>query len=182
MKSKFREFYNPSEDDFRALWDDGLVVLDASALLNLYRYSSSTRGELLSVLQTLRHRLWLPHQVGREFHRNRLSTISTNAASYASAEKKLEDLLDTFEKEREHPFLEPSLLERTRRLFRDIKSSLKASVERIEGSYTADQILADVTRLYEGRIGEPLADAIQQEVVREAKERAQRKIPPWLHG
>ena len=52
-------------------------------LLNLYRYTDQTCGELTSLMERLKDRLWLPHQAGLEFHENRLVVISEQANSYA---------------------------------------------------------------------------------------------------
>lgn len=75
LRDLFPGYYKPSENDFKAMWKDGIFVLDTSALLNLYRYTSGTRDELFRILEQLRDRLWMPYQVGLEFSRNRERVI-----------------------------------------------------------------------------------------------------------
>ncbi|MCH7586295.1 MAG: hypothetical protein IH941_14245 [Acidobacteria bacterium] len=73
MKSSFGEFYEPTDDDLARAWQAGTFVLDANVLLNLYRYGDGSRDKLIDILSALRDQLWLPHQAGLEFHRNRLT-------------------------------------------------------------------------------------------------------------
>ena len=72
MRDLFPGFYVPTAAQFARLWEECLLVLDSSVLLNLYRFPTSASRELLAVLQTFENRLWIPHQVALEFQRNRL--------------------------------------------------------------------------------------------------------------
>lgn len=54
----------------------GLVILDTNILLNLYEYTPSARSQVFSALERVKDRLWLPHQVGLEFVRNRHRVIA----------------------------------------------------------------------------------------------------------
>ncbi|GAA4472931.1 PIN-like domain-containing protein [Phytohabitans houttuyneae] len=60
-----------------AFFTKGLVVLDANVLLDLYRYTREPRNQVLAALRMVAHRqlLWLPHQVGLEFVRNRAKAV-----------------------------------------------------------------------------------------------------------
>lgn len=76
MKARFPGYYRPTEAELDALWQDGtLVVLDTNILLHLYRVPASTRTLLLSILERLKDRLWIPHQVAIEYQRRRLGVI-----------------------------------------------------------------------------------------------------------
>lgn len=54
----------------------GIVSVNTNVLSNLYRYNEATVDDLLEVLGAVTNRLFLPHQVIREFWRNRQSVIS----------------------------------------------------------------------------------------------------------
>lgn len=76
MKARFPGYYRPTEAELDALWQEGtLVVLDTNILLHLYRVPASTRTLLLSILERLKDRLWIPHQVAIEYQRRRLGVI-----------------------------------------------------------------------------------------------------------
>lgn len=76
MREHFSEFYAPTQEQFEALWADGLIVLDANVLLDLYRTPTDARGQFLELLEKVKDRLWIPYQAGLEFHRNRAKVIS----------------------------------------------------------------------------------------------------------
>ncbi len=61
-----------SEDTGRKdFFVEAAVVLDANVLLDLYEYTPQARNQVFAALETVSPRLWLPHQVGLEFVRNR---------------------------------------------------------------------------------------------------------------
>ncbi len=76
MKNSYKGFRQLSEADFKSLWKTAVFVFDANVLLNLYRYQSPTRDDLLKVLEKLGDRIWIPYHVGLEFERNRLIVIA----------------------------------------------------------------------------------------------------------
>ncbi|MEV1132405.1 PIN-like domain-containing protein [Agromyces sp. NPDC049794] len=53
------------------IWENGTIVLDANALLGLYEQTAATRAVYVGALESVQERLWLPHQVALEFHKNR---------------------------------------------------------------------------------------------------------------
>ncbi|GAA1434409.1 hypothetical protein GCM10009616_28770 [Microlunatus lacustris] len=53
----------------------GTIALDTNVLLDLYRYGDSARSEFLTVLDKLAPRLFVPHQVMREFWSRRISVL-----------------------------------------------------------------------------------------------------------
>ncbi len=114
MKSKFIGYLSPRDEEFAQLWADCFFVFDANALLNLYEYSPETRNELLEVLSApeLKERIWIPHQVGVEFFRDRLSVINKQKKTYDMATGDVADLLTRLKSEKSHPFLQEEQLNR----------------------------------------------------------------------
>lgn len=76
MQTLFPGYFAPSDEQLRTLWTEGLIVLDANVLLNLYRYPETARQELLNVLKSVKVRLWVPYHAALEYHRNRLTVIA----------------------------------------------------------------------------------------------------------
>src|SRR5690349_7070863 len=94
MKALFPQYYRPTKLQFEQLWRDGLIMTDASALLNLYGYSAATRDEFMRVFEAVAVRLRLPHQFALEFHRNRPKAIIEHVNKYLKVERALGDLFD----------------------------------------------------------------------------------------
>ena len=76
IKEMFKGFYQLSEEDFSELWEHGTFVFDTNVLLNLYRYKNETSTAIIEIIKNLGDRVWVPHHVLLEFHRNRLEVIA----------------------------------------------------------------------------------------------------------
>ena len=83
MKQGFEGYYPLSQDDYAKIWGDVTVAVDTNVLLNLYSYSSATSNELLKRFDEIADKLWLPHQVVVEYHRNRSTKILKESKQYA---------------------------------------------------------------------------------------------------
>jgi hypothetical protein len=82
MKKEFYGFYEPSQIEIDKSWNNGFFVFDANTLLNLYRYSDSIRRDFLMVITKLKEKLFMPYQVGCEYHLNRHNVIDSLDKSY----------------------------------------------------------------------------------------------------
>src|ERR1700679_2272154 len=106
MRNAFPGYFRPSEAEFAAMWESAHFVLDANVLLNIYRYSAPTRSKILDLVESIRDRVWIPHQFAEEFIRNRASVIYEQAQSYREALRDLKSLVDQRLKvPHKHPFV-----------------------------------------------------------------------------
>src|SRR5574341_1422396 len=110
MRKTFPGYYHPTEEEFSILWNTCLFVLDANVLLNLYRYSQETSGELIGVLKQISDRLWVPHQAALEYQQQRLQVIAQQLEAYdemqellSKTKNQLEDKLNSL---RRHPYID----------------------------------------------------------------------------
>jgi predicted nucleic acid-binding protein len=174
-----------------------LVVLDTNVLLNLYRSNERTRSDTLSVLEKLRDRLWVPHQVLAEFWRNRdLPSVRghhlTKAREVSSAldkvSRSVNDALDRWLKE-VHLNSDDGVTQRisvARDSLTETLSSLKgfikeqAEKDALEGTTAThtDPVLRSLEGLLDGRFGEPFSEDDLSNMVKKAQERAEKRIPP----
>ena len=110
LASGFPGHYWPTDGELTRLWDDGVLVLDASVLLGFYRYSEETREAMFRVLARFSNRIFVPHQAAEEFQRNRLTVISQQVAVYAEIETDLNKSVGVLRNRagelRRHPVLE----------------------------------------------------------------------------
>jgi predicted nucleic acid-binding protein len=81
--------FRPTTEEFDRMWEEGMFVVDTNVLLNLYRYSRSTRDELLRVLRALENKLFLPHQVGREFLERRLEIVRKQREGFSNLRQRV---------------------------------------------------------------------------------------------
>ncbi|MHB0925092.1 MAG: PIN-like domain-containing protein, partial [Gallionellaceae bacterium] len=117
MKSLFPQYADVSELDYGKVWKQALFVFDTNVLLNLYRYQSNTRDELLEVLNKLSGSIWIPHHVGLEFQRNRLKVIAEQNSRFNEVRRTIEKAknslfseLDKLQLQTRHSLIDPQPL------------------------------------------------------------------------
>jgi hypothetical protein len=181
-----------TEEDYRLLFNSGLIVLDANALLDLYRYQAATRNDLIDIFTRLKGRLWVPHQAMLEFFENRLSAI---AGRSEEAEQAIGNLrkkgieLETIVRQWANRF--GSTGESTEMLVSSISSTVNGVAEKIreqssddafeQAEDTAkDPVIRSLASILEKGVGDPLPDGELLSAKKEAKRRiTDRKPPGW---
>ncbi|MFI0961016.1 PIN-like domain-containing protein [Streptomyces sp. NPDC021080] len=190
-------YRTPVSSDYERLFQVGLIALDTNVLLNLYRSNERTRKDTFAVLDRLRDRLWVPHQVLVEFWRNRAlpsvrghhhSKAQEVSASLNKASRSVHDALDRWMKD-----VHLSSDEEVRRRIDSSRSTLNGTLEKLKSLIQeqaqkdavggtavthGDPILRELEGLLQGRIGEPLSVEEFGKAVREAQSRADSEIPP----
>ncbi|MDE1712993.1 PIN-like domain-containing protein (plasmid) [Chromobacterium amazonense] len=188
MRNIFPGYYQPTEGEFSILWNEGIFVFDTNVLLNLYSYPEDVRNVFLSVLSKVTDRIWIPYQVGLEFHRNRFTRIK-------QANQRVEQLLQTINKTGSQINSEVNSIELEKRNIgiSDIQDRLTA----VQAAHTAlseavqlacnklppislsDSIGTKICELLDGRVGSPPEDqAALDELVADGQDRFDKQIPP----
>jgi len=176
MRSTFPEYFRPSNNDFDELWRSAYFAFDSNVLLAPYRYSESTRRQLLDVLKRLRDRIWIPHQVAFEFLRNRHQEIADSTNRYKELSEDLEATVKKLkEKHRRHGFLD---LDDVWRRFDEAARFVTDAEQQHPHLWDEDPIQVELAGLFEGRVGEPLTLEARNRVISEAKDRFARRQPP----
>jgi hypothetical protein len=187
MKAEFKEYYAPNGVDYEALIKKGLIVFDANVLLDLYRLPRSTSDALLRTIGKIKHRVWIPYNVGLEYQRNRIETIT-------QSRKRLDDLHTKGKRylaeiEREVVGLEfdkRGMREEAEELVRAVRAA-GGQLEALSTQAKQDQVgagLSDPLRdklddLFLGRIGtKPLDQSWLDSLYLEGEQRFAAKVPP----
>lgn len=182
MRDQFKGWYKPTDEEFDLLWDEGLIVLDANALLAPYRVRVETQRLLFNALEAFKEQLWCPHQAGLEYQRNRLGVIAQQLSEYDEIRKKLEtSKRSLLSRRRDHPVLDADrLADLVQRSMAGIERFI-ATVQRQHPSVLGDDEDQDDVRsrwdeLLSARVGPvlPIDDAWK----RVAEERYAAEIPP----
>jgi len=187
LKNLFRGYYAPNESELTDIWASALVVLDTNALLNLFRYSQTTRDEFLLVLQTFQKSLWIPHQVGLEFHRRRLDVINQQESAFDEIELAISaaknDVSRSLKKFERHPSLNSAALTSALetglaeigRLVAETRKNHRLSI--VDGR-EYDKTFELITVLYEECVGLPFTEQDLENLYDDGRRRYERKIPP----
>ncbi len=183
MKEKLSGYYRPTKQEFTELWENGVFVLDASVLLNLYRYSLETRDDFLQILRHISERLWVPYQAAYEYQKNRLNVIARQAEAYGEIEDLLRKTKNRLENDLKsygrHPLINVSAVaNRIQKVFAKVVKELERQKEGHPDFLERDTIRDEVTSILRGKIGSPYDDGKLAETFSEGAERYDKHVPP----
>jgi len=182
MKNKFEHLKLPNEKEIKKLWEDCLFVFDTNILLNLYRYSDKTKNDFLNILKSIQDRIWIPYQVGFEYHNNRIDLIEGQVAKYDNFLKNIKSALSKAKSEitakKSHPYIDIKLIDKISKIID--KESVKILKEKIkvEKLIKNDLIELKLNSLFENNVGEQFSDKVLKEILIEGEYRYNNKIPP----
>lgn len=178
MKSSFPGHFKENEKDLRQIWDSSLFIFDANILLNLYRYSDTTRNEFLRLLAKIKNRSWIPHRSAEEYLNNRLTVIDQQEKSYDETENLIRTLRRDLENARQHPFVSTSVMEKASSVFDELCDELKNNKSVHTNRISSDEIKDAIANIFEGRVGQPYDEDRLNKLTTEGEERYKQKIPP----
>ncbi|WP_141575853.1 PIN-like domain-containing protein [Actinomadura sp. WMMA1423] len=180
-------FGAPQGDQLKRFLTDGLVVFDTNALFDAYRLNPHGRSEFLRTLSLLGDHLWVPHRVGEEFLKNRLTVINECAGAVTKTTNdigtsfnKIKSAIEDFGgrrslKKEQIDELVKILNETRQKISTKIGESYQFDLKAADCS-SEDPILSELEKLLAGRVGPPTKDI--QKAREEAAYRYERRIPP----
>lgn len=186
MKDIFPEFYRPTKKEFQELWDECLFTFDTCILLDLYRYSESTRNDFLKTIKTEKifRDLWLTHQVAFEYQKNRLNVIYKQEESYKTIienlNKKLEGIKRDFDSNKSHPTIDFSkVYTKLENVFKDVIKEIEEKKDKHPSwTYEEDGLRDKISDMFREKIGKSFDPKRMGEIKTEAKIRYENKTPP----
>lgn len=187
MKDIFKGYYNLGEHGFRELWKRATFIFDTNVLLNLYRYQSSTKNALITVMEKLSDRVWIPYHVGLEFQRNRLFVIAEQHKRYSEVRSivtksiaGMQGELESLQLKKRHSHINPDkLIDSIAKIKTSFFEELESLEEKSISVSSNDAIRERIDSLFNGKIGgQPGAQEILDAYFNEGEQRFKDSIPP----
>jgi len=186
MKNKFDWYLKPTDQELDEIWKEGILTVDTNVLLDLYRYHEETRNILIESLHKFEGRKWLSHQAASEFFRNRTKVIVSSEKTFKEAQSEIDKLsngLSTAVSQLKGNRIIPSeIADELDKSISDAISQANTKIKTARESYPRflqdDTILAQLTNLFDGVIGEDFTEEEKPELEKIAEERKQKNIPP----
>lgn len=146
------------------------------------RHPQDVREQLLRLFDVIKDSLWIPYQVGLEFHRNRLNVEHGSRNAYDSVTKDCSAAFDQARSRlgqlRAHPVIN---VEREIAAIDNFISDIRARME-LDKQNHPTQAIADavdrLTDLLDGRVGAKWSSDQFKALRREGEQRYANKIPP----
>ena len=181
MRVGFEHYYPLTDEEAKNLWGEAIFVFDTSAVLGFYREPASLVDEVFTVIPKIQERIWVPHQVGFEYHENLPGVEAKIWDSQRDALKMAEGAIMGLEQlmsASQHPFLHSALLKQAENFKRSAARQLKRS------EFSNDRLrerIALVTKVIAEnftQIGSAPPEETIASIKTEGKSRYERKIPP----
>lgn len=178
MKKQYPEFYQQEDQQYKKLWDKAVFVFDTNVLLNLYRYTETTRQDWLNVFGEIKDRVFLPYWVGYEYQKNRLRTIKEEKETHdkvlGTVKKEISKITEQLNKHRRFQALSKNFTEN----FQESKKIIEEEVSSYPDFESKDTIREFLDSIFVNNIGPALSVEDRLALVEEGKKRFASKIPP----
>lgn len=186
MRKEFFEFYRPSNEQIEALVRNGIVVFDTNVLLEPYEVAKEGRELLLAVFRELGDRVWIPHQVGLEFQRNRLRSIASERSrtsnAIGSVKSSINNIVDQISKLK---LAERGIDVNPLPIISALNEASEVAQKALALAHQAqpkigldDDIRAEIDTIFEDRVGPPMDQAALDAIYTQGAARYSAKIPP----
>ncbi|GGK65779.1 PIN domain-containing protein [Streptomyces flaveus] len=188
--SDFEGLWRRPAGDYKIATKSHLITLDTNVLLELYRFTPSARNELLDVIEQLRDRIWIPHQVASEYYSRRMDAVKDHLKLYDTIPNTLDELERKAIQELHILVKRCSLTESDKRnLIAPIEAGFKKARTEVErhanafdltltGVISDDPILSALARILDAKVGQPFKPEEAETLKAEAERRYQEKTPP----
>ncbi|MEN6292266.1 MAG: PIN domain-containing protein, partial [Methanobacterium sp.] len=190
MKNKFSEFYNST--DLNELWDECVFVFDTNVFIDLY-YHKKLFNPFIDVLENkISDRIWMPYQVGLEYHRNRVKPLKEIEKKYFNLlspltsskgiKKSVKTLIKEFSKNDHFTEIEKYVkledIEEDIDKLNELSSEIISKIDQNPDFFVNDLIRDKLDALFKDKIGDNYCDLKLKEIYLEGEIRNKNKTPP----
>lgn len=182
MKEDFPGWFPKTPNELADIWTRAIFVPDANILLHCVRHPAPVRDELLRVFEVLKDSLWIPHQVGLEFQRNRLEVEFGAQDVYDRLTKDYEAALvqpkEKLRQLRAHPTINVEREIAVLDMFLEDFGKRMAAARDDHPTRDIALAVSRLTELFKGRVGARWTPEQMSALKKEGEERYTKKIPP----
>lgn len=161
-------------------------MIDTNMLLNLYRYTESTRDELFNIFDALDERLWVPFHAALEFQRNRPTVIAEQRKRFEDVRGVVDGTIGKLEQEflqlqlrDRHALIDPDpFINKLKPLVQEFREQLEVLKDAHPSVNDHDDLRDKIDGILGERVGPPLTDEDVREIFAKGVKRYEVKVPP----
>lgn len=176
MRTAVKEYLNLSDKEKAAIWEKAIFVFDTNVLLNLYRYTATTRSALLDSIKKVNNRIWIPYQVAYEFMKDRPTVIFDTVQRYNELIKEGDRFIDNLQNNLRLPSDDQCVNELHNNINKWINERKEKDLSVVNPS--EDPLLNEILTFFDNRVGKKPSEEEKEERIKEGKKRYEKKIPP----
>lgn len=178
MRNIFPGYHRKSQEEINSIWEKGIIVFDANVLLNLYRYSDSTRQAMLDLISKFSNQIFLPHQSALEYNRNRYEVIVEQEKAYKEFNDKIKQIKLDLQSNNKPPFLSEIIGKSLDEVFEKVNVEIEANIRKYCEFLRKDPIYENIEKVFYERVTKSFTKEELEEIFKNGEERFKNKIPP----
>lgn len=191
LEEEFKGYFDYSDEEYKRIWKESIIVLDTNIILNFYRYSIDTRNDIFSMLSSISKRLWIPYWVVKEYLKNRYTVVTENDADYdkliSKVTKNIDDCLNEIHLKKSDNLnckknLENILEKAKKDAVNILKNEKKSKKDGIDNPKNGNVIDKKILELFNNSYGSDFNDEDYKNIKAEGIRRRDNKIPPGYAG
>ena len=179
MDIEFQGYRKKTKEEIDFLWKNAIFTFDTNSLLNIYRYSDTTRKDISEIINKIEDRIFLTHQVAFEFNKNRFENINNIIKSKNEFLKNLDTINIQISKNSEQ-ILSNYLTDKFAVLLDEIRTEIDSKIEFFNKLFDNDIIFALINLLFSNKI----LSEIEEEKIAQLKKIGEIRYGParQFHG
>ncbi|MCY9003291.1 PIN-like domain-containing protein [Peribacillus frigoritolerans] len=182
LKKLFPGFYSPSEQEFEHIKDECTFIFDTNVLLNLFRYPDKPREMLLKIFKGISNNIWIPYQVGMEYHYNVIDEIVSQNKAYDSLIRSLNDKYEKMREDFEKYAQRHTNLQMDEDLLDEVKKSLDKLISDLQDQKSQHPNLFnlqnELSSIIGDKVGKPFTEDELKALYEICDKRYEMRIPP----
>ncbi|MGB5024727.1 MAG: PIN domain-containing protein [Saprospiraceae bacterium] len=178
MKNLFPGYYRKTEAEIKAIWDQCILFFDANVLINLYRYSDSTKEAIIDLISKLSDKIRLTHQAAYEYNKNRHDVIIEQEKAYRDFIKQIKQIITDLNSKSKAPFLNETTNIALESIFEKVTAEVNDTIEKYSAYLNADPIYEKISELFKNKITISYDEEKLKNIYSEGEKRYSLKIPP----
>ena len=183
MSEVFKGYSKYSDNEYKQIWEDGIIVIDTNILLNFYRYSNETREELYKTLEAVKDRLWIPYQVAYEYFKDKKIVITDTYKAFnellSETKSCFNKLSNTIENTATKQLkCKNDVLKKLNTYYKEIHNIIKTEQESKKENANEEKVENLIFNLFNNSIGDKIIGDEYEKMKEEGLNRIRNKIPP----
>lgn len=185
MRTEFPGFYPLTDSEKDSFWENAIIVLDTTFLLDLFRLKDESSDIVFSVLEeeNIKKKLWIPYDIAWLYHQSVNNEILIQIENIQTALRNLTSCKEAIIGKKCFPYFDNSIIERLNNLSNIISRESAEQIKKLSDALSTDEKKEKINELFKEteskkKIGESYGEAELNEIYLLSQRRYSSMIPP----
>lgn len=183
MKTHFPHYYRIQREHLKRQFKELVFVMDASALLDIFRLDKPTTEDVFVVLRRYAEQIVIPYHAAEEYNNRIHSVLLEQLHNIDNAQKSFEAFCQLLEAKRNQPYISLSSAKKLQTLKNSISSDFTTQRDYLWEQLLHGELQNQLSELMDGKVLPPFSEEEIHQIKVEGEERYKQKVPPgWKDG